>query len=142
MFYRKHGRVYTPQDPVSATKQEHKDECDINLIMRSPNVNHLLIELARSDGSYQDLPDVGDFQQALAVVADANAAFELLPAKLRERYQNDPARFLSALHHPTPEDEQLLRDVGVFADPPDPAVVGDQAAGAPTAPAAPSAPAA
>lgn len=104
MFYRKHNRLtFDNVDPTTGeilptmTKQEFKDECDINNIVRQFSqtgmVSHISAKAAQ--GMYADLPDGVDFQESLAIVEHGRLAFESLPSKIRERFDNDPALFLA-----------------------------------------------
>lgn len=107
-FYRPHKRVqehgrlfnvhtgeYTT--PPSMTKQEFRKESDINNIIKSysPQAMRNLIAQAAAAGRYEDLPDTYDFQESLHLVEQARAAFMTLPAHVRDRFGQDPARFLA-----------------------------------------------
>lgn len=81
---------------LSMTKQSFKDECDINNIVRRFEAGARLEDLGihQRAGVFEDLPDSFDFQDAMNLVAQANAAFAALPADIRARFNNEPARFL------------------------------------------------
>lgn len=51
-------------------------------------------------GVYQDLPDGIDFQASLKLVKRVQEAFASLPSKVRNRFENDPARFLAFCSDP------------------------------------------
>lgn len=117
-FYRPHarvtedGRVVNPVTgeityPPSMTKQEFKAECDINNIIKQFSATGMLrhISSKASTGSYQDLPESVDFQDALNTVHAGQAAFATLPSKVRSRFGNDPAEFLIFLNDPANEPE-------------------------------------
>lgn len=147
MFYRKHDRVFTPQSDVLMTKQEHKDECDINLIVKSYDERAIREIWGKPDDPvYAFLPDQMDFQEALEVVQKAEIAFGSLPSKVRERYQNEPGLFLRALHNPTEEEVELFRQTGVIsrdeAAAPGGVVAAPASPAASATPGAPTAPAA
>lgn len=93
--------------PVSRTKQEFKDQCDINTILKqfklTGQIKHINAQAAL--GRYEDLPDEVDFQSSLNTIRDAGIAFESLPAKVRDRFGNDPAKFLAFLADPENKDE-------------------------------------
>lgn len=116
--YRPHARVYYTGEiinphsgevtvPPSMTKQEFVRECDINNIIkafsRTGMLNHVSARAA--EGAYQDLPDNIDFQESLAVIEHAEAAFMTLPAKVRDRFGNEPERFLAFMADPANKDE-------------------------------------
>jgi len=75
------------------TKQSFKDECDINSIVKKALKNGLLPD-GNPNPIYGDFSDVKDYQQGLNVVMKAEAQFSSLPAHIRSRFQNDPAKFL------------------------------------------------
>lgn len=127
-FYRPHKRVpYTGElvnhatgevtKPPSLTKQSFKDECDINNIIKQYKVTGMITHMSAnaSRGVYADLPDESDFQTAIAVVAEANSAFNTLPSKIRDRFGNDPAKFLAFCQDPANAKE--MQDLGLAKAP-------------------------
>ncbi|UDN67647.1 internal scaffolding protein [robinz microvirus RP_82] len=107
-FYRAHPRVsFDNLDPKgkpypSMTKQEFKDECDINNIIKAYSQTGMLNHVAANaaDGRYEDLPDNHELQDAILLVAAAEASFMSLPAKIRDRFGNDPVRFVEFTSNP------------------------------------------
>lgn len=82
----------------SMTKQEFKDESDINVILARYQKTGLLINVNHNQAVYGDTT-AQDFQEAMNVVAAAQSAFDDLPAHLRDRFQNDPAQLLDFVHN-------------------------------------------
>ncbi|WNK12510.1 MAG: internal scaffolding protein [Microvirus sp.] len=128
-FYRPHKRVQEHgfilnratgelAAPPSMTKQEFARECDINNIVKSFSVSGQLNHVSAKalSGQYLDLPDGFDLQQSLEIVAQAESAFMSLPAKVRDRFHNDPANFLTFVHDPDNLDE--MRRMGLATTPP------------------------
>jgi len=75
------------------TRQEFKDESDINTIMSRylrtgelPHVNLLAPQYFDASGI--------DFQTHMSAVADAKSLFAELPSHIRSRFYNDPGRFI------------------------------------------------
>lgn len=103
----KHLKVYSKSGGKVVTKQSFKEQCDINVIMASYAKRGLVAQ--RLGAQYADLPDQMDYHQALNQVMEAQRAFESLPAKLRDRFGNEPGRFLSFIGDETnrAEAEQL-----------------------------------
>jgi len=101
----------------SMTKQEFKRECDINNIVKHFSthgmVNHINAKAAQ--GAYQDLPDSMDFQESLHTIKAAETAFMTLPAKVRDRFGQDPAQFLAFMADPENIDE--IRKLGLAQAP-------------------------
>lgn len=81
----------------SLTRQAHKQECDINAIVKrfAKLDPHFLDRMPiHGNGQYGDFSEVVDYRSALDNVIAANEAFEALPALVRKRFGNDPAFFL------------------------------------------------
>jgi len=96
------------------TKQEFKDECDINVIMgRYQKTGILPQDLNQKMPHYADVTGY-DFQQAMQTVAQARSLFEALPSDIRARFENDPAKLLDFVHDPSNRAESLAMG---FLDP-------------------------
>lgn len=110
-------RVMFHFDDPSLTRQEFKDECDLGKIVArfsaTPEGREAL-EMARNyvSSRFEDVSQVTDFRTALEQVNAANEAFMRLPAKVRTRFENDPARFLDFVDDPKNVDE--LRALGLL----------------------------
>lgn len=112
-FYRPHPRVTEDNSiidpatgeikhPPSMTKQAHREECDINNILKQYRQTGVIkhINAKAAQGSYQDLPDPVDFQEALNMVLRSEDSFATLPALVRDRFSNNPEQFLEFLADP------------------------------------------
>lgn len=110
-------------DPVSVslscgpgrTKQSFVEECDVNNIMRRYERGQEITHVNPAQPRYFDASDTpADYLQACLVVRQAEGAFAQLPAAVRDRFANDPARLLSFLSDPGNRDEAqklgLLRE--------------------------------
>lgn len=106
------NRVFAPHSDEEMTKQSHKAECDIYNILQQYQRTGILTHIAQQQPVYQDLPEFEDYQGALNQVMAADAAFQTLPASVRDTYKNDPATFLAALHDPAEADR--LRELGIL----------------------------
>lgn len=129
-FYRPHDhKGFDNVDPAtgevmpSMTKQSEMDACDINNILKqfTPAGLQQLISENAARGQYADLPDEVDYQEALNTVIAANAAFDTLPAKIRERFHNNPAEFLEFFADPSNQDEAIRLGLATDNRPPEPA---------------------
>lgn len=87
------------------TKQQFKDECDINNIMKKYERNLLLDHVNRFNGQYADVTGDVDYQTALNTIISAEEAFFSIPAKIRARFENDPQRFLEFVSDPSNREE-------------------------------------
>jgi phage internal scaffolding protein len=77
------------------TKQSDAKDCDINLIMKRFEKTGTLPNMIARDGHYGDFSNVPDYQEALEIVRLANDQFGNLDANIRNRFENDPAKFLA-----------------------------------------------
>lgn len=105
-------RVFHPESDVMVTKQSMKDECDINKILNQYKQTGILTHVQSVRPTYTDLPDTLDYQDAMSIVMDAEEAFMDLPAKVRDHFSNDPARFLAAFGDPAQVPQ--LREFGLL----------------------------
>lgn len=94
---------------LSMTKQSHKDECDINKIVKSyqrSGFDPFVVPQAQFSGEIVAISDT-NFHEAMEVVAKANEAFDSMPSVLRKRFQNDPAQLLAFLQDSANLDEAV-----------------------------------
>lgn len=78
----------------SRTKQSFKDECDVNNIMAKYKKTGILPQVIKKNPEYGDFSNPVDFLESMDTVAKAQQQFEGLPAQMRERFENDPYKFL------------------------------------------------
>ena len=82
-------------DEPSSTIQSAKDECDINLIVANAERGMLSASMINQrEPRYGDFSQIGDYQSALNQVMAAETMFAELPAEIRRRFDNDPAKLL------------------------------------------------
>lgn len=93
----------------SMTRQSEMDACDIHNILKqfSQQGFEELVRQNAARGQYADLTSLPDYQDALGIVLAAQNAFEALPAQVRERFLNDPERFVQFLRDPANQDEAI-----------------------------------
>lgn len=130
MFYRRQRqRVALDCGDQLITKQSHKAECDITNILKQYQRTGIITHVQNARPTYQDLPSNVDYQAAMNLLIEADAAFLALPAKVRDHFNNDPAAFLAAFSDPKQEGQ--LREFGLLR--PLPAAAAVAGAGAPPA---------
>jgi len=79
-------------DPSLAVQAEAED-CDINVIME--RFGHgVPLPMSVHVPTYGDFSGVSDYRSALELISEADESFMALPAVVRSRFQNDPARFV------------------------------------------------
>lgn len=90
-------RVAVVNNEPSLTKQSFKEICDINRIMARYEKTGLVSHVSNKPGIFEDVTKFGDYKASLDRVNDAQEAFRLLPASLRERFGNSPVGMLQFL---------------------------------------------
>jgi len=93
------NRVGITFPPEGGAKQSFKAECDINTIMARYAQTGILEHVSEAPGRYMDCIGA-DYQAAANFIASANSSFYGLPAKIRDRFDNNPALFLDAMDDP------------------------------------------
>ncbi len=95
------------EEPTLA-QQHYKEECDINTILQKFSISGILPEAPLSP-RYGDFSGIGDYHTALNRVLAAQDEFEALPATIRARFENDPAKLIEFLEDENnrPEAEEL-----------------------------------
>ena len=122
------------------TRQAHKDECDINVIMGKYLKNGLISHVNEYQGEYGDFAAI-DFHEAMNTVIEAQNMFETVPSEIREQFGNDPGAFLEFAVNP--DNEERMQELGLVPRPSDHPTVQlakDSVAPPPAPPAAPEDP--
>lgn len=95
----------------SRTKQSFKAECDINHIMAR------FLRTGVIDAQNRHAPRYGDcsgqdFTSYMNIIASSRSIFQELPAQLRARFENSPAKFLDFVHDARNAEE--ARELGLL----------------------------
>lgn len=115
------------------TKQQFKEECDVNRIMKKWEAGGGISHIKNSPGNYGDFTSVSDYLTALTTVNFAQEAFDHLPAEIRDRMGNDPRQLLLFMENPENEKEAI--ELGLLKAPePDPSPAEPAATPAENAP--------
>lgn len=106
MFHRSNGaaRKGLSFSGNGRTKQAHKDECDVNKIVKRFEKTGVLAHTAATQAAYGDFSPI-EYRDAVEIVMKADNAFYELPARVRARFGNDPQAFLEACENPAMRDE-------------------------------------
>ena len=123
---RPHGLRFT--EP-SLTKQSHRDECNINVIMDKYNQTGVLSHLNGAQPTYGDYSNVESYGDALGIVQRADAHFMSLPSDVRQHFNNDPQQLLDFISDP--QNHEKAVELGLASGE---GLVRETDAGAPTAP--------
>lgn len=100
----------------SVVQQHMKDQCDINLIMKRWQKTGVLDHVKASGGRFIDC-DGQTFVDACNLVIEAENRFMELPARVRKRFNNDPAQFIEFMDSPSPDDMQEAYELGLVEEP-------------------------
>lgn len=118
-FYKEHPRIQLDcSNDKGRTKQCFKDECDIN-ILTARWLRGQEMPIPTGLQNYGDFTGVDDFLQAQIQLKAAQQAFDNLPSRIRNRFQNDPAKLIEFLEEPDNLEE--ARQLGL-AEPAPPGV--------------------
>lgn len=98
-------RVQTINKEPSITDQSYKKECDVNHIINKFMKTGQITHLARQSGIYADVSNITDLQDSLSKIQLAQEALGSLPAKLRDRFQNDPQKMIDFINDPKNTEE-------------------------------------
>lgn len=77
------------------TKQSDLKDCNINAIFERYERTGQLPGLIVKDGRYGDFSSVPEYQEALNIVKFAEEQFDALDVTIRNRFENNPAKFLA-----------------------------------------------
>lgn len=104
-------RVVARSGGTDRTKQEFKDQCDINLVVKRHAQRGIYDHVNPRTPHYGDASQRIELDQALELVAISRESFLELPALVRRAAGNDPSTFLRMLEDE--EDTQLLVAAGL-----------------------------
>lgn len=101
-------------DEESLTKQEFAGEVNINNIIAKHRQTGVVTHIERRIPQYGDYSFANSLHDALDLVMEADEEFMRLPASVREKAHNDPARFFEMLA--TESGEKELTEAGLHAN--------------------------
>jgi len=111
-------------DEPLLTEQAHAKTADINEIVRRHGANAFhrqYVEMLQSGAMRFDDVTGNDFQEASVIIAKAQQSFGQLPAELRAKFENNPAKFLDFVQNP--DNGPALIDMGLASPPaPEPVI--------------------
>lgn len=106
-------RTGTSCKDESKTQQHQKEEADINTIVGRFLKTGQLPQVPVPP-TYQNFGEIFDFQSAMDTIKAATDSFLALPANVRSRFENDPAKFVAYVDHCLErEDLDPLREMGL-----------------------------
>lgn len=93
------------------TEQSHKQECDMNYILKDYARSGFIKHANQNAGQYDDVTSV-DFQKAMDTVANVKTMFEGLPSQVRAEFSHNPTQFLDYVQNPA--NTKALADRGIL----------------------------
>lgn len=103
--YKNYGRVIAPKGRGSMTKQCFKDDVDINNIIKKYHKTGVMPYISHFKAVFGDFFNVTDYRTALHKLQLAKAVFEGIPVNVRERFDDDPGKFMKFVQDPANKDE-------------------------------------
>jgi len=101
-------RVQFQQEGKTRTQKNQAYACDINNIMAQyMKKGGSFHRLPDPVGLYADLSSAQDLQTSMDIIIEAQRAFDILPAQVRERFKNSPVEFLKFMDDPNTLDEKI-----------------------------------
>lgn len=106
-------------DP-SRTQQQFKDECDINVILERFGVTgHLpIVSVQPMQG---DFTNISDYHTMVETLRASQDNFMALPSKVREKFDNDPRKFVDFCVDPA--NIEVVRELGLAPRPGEPGII-------------------
>lgn len=101
----------TVNDEPSLTVQSQKDETDINVLVRRFGLTGQIMGVPRPPLEGDFSVEAFDFQSSMNLIRSAQESFDAMSAVTRERFANDPARFVSFCSDP--ENLPEMRKMGL-----------------------------
>lgn len=120
------------------TRQEFKDECDINVLMASYERNGVMTHINKLPPQYLDVSAVPDLASAIAMMDAAETAFMTLPASVRREFDQNAVKFVE--YASDPANIERMREWGL-APPAEPVGASAPAGAGAVASPSPSSPA-
>jgi phage internal scaffolding protein len=94
----------------SLALQSQREDADINTIVKRFGLTGEIPQNVRLP-TYGDFVGISDYHAAMNAIGEANSSFQLLPADIRSRFDNDPGKFVDFCSDPDNIDG--LREMGL-----------------------------
>ena len=96
------------------THQSFKDEVDINQVMKRYRLSGTIPQ-HQVPPDYTDYSNLGDYQDALNLIAQAKTMFEELPFEIRKQFKHSPEDLVAFCSDPNNQAEAIR--LGIAAEP-------------------------
>ena len=101
----------TVPEGETMTEESHKEQCDINNILKRFTREEIEQHALNYAPQYGDVTGV-DYESALNLVAECKSEFEHLPAETRAYFENDVKNYLEFVGNPA--NDQEAREMGLL----------------------------
>lgn len=91
---------------VYFTEQNHKNECDINKLIRKYDKTGLINHINKIEAKFGDMTGL-DFRDMNDKIISARNMFDGLPSEIRNRFDNDVQKLLAFMDDPNNRDEGI-----------------------------------
>lgn len=92
-------RVVVDCSQNGRTQQHFRDQCNINTIVDRAKKSGMVTHVNGKTPQYLDVSNQQSYHQAMDIVLRAEYYFNSLPAKIRERFLNDPEQLLNFIQN-------------------------------------------
>jgi len=113
---RKRVQLKIPKDEVIRVEQSHKDEVNINNIVKRHGMDLIAKTSALQQFKYDDNPN-NNFQETMNMILKAQDSFSSVPSDIRKQFDNDPAKFMDFIHNG--DNQEQLIEWGLAKAPPE-----------------------
>jgi hypothetical protein len=114
------NKIYQTTATDGITEQHHTESCDINKILQT-FMQTGIMPPTTINPQYGDLSDKSlQFNEAMLQIANAKSLFEELPDNIRERFDNEPYKFLQFAEQESNHDAMV--EMGLINAPASPPV--------------------
>jgi len=103
-----------PDDEEIRVEQSHKQEADINNIVKKHGLDLIAKTAAMQTFKYDENPS-NDFQEVMQAVITAEKSFSSIPSEIRKEFDNNPAKFMDFIYNP--DNKQKMIDMGLSPKP-------------------------
>ena len=100
------GRKDEHGEPQYTTEQAHREQCDVNLIIRKYDKTGLILHVNKIEHKFGDMT-ANDFAMMQKIVTEAKSSFEALPTEIKNEFHNSPEEFLRFMEDPKNRDRAL-----------------------------------
>lgn len=95
------------------TEQCHKKECDINNIIKKYDKHGLITHVNQAIAHYGDYTEINEFSVSMNTVKKAQELFDALPATVREKFGNDPGKYVEFVTNPENHEEMVKMGLAI-----------------------------